>query len=906
MAKKRLQKWLAFCLAVSMLMGTTAMAADSETINNPDGTVTIKTTQTKSSEKEDGNTLVVVEIEKKTDGTTNKGVKVDRDEKRTESTVKNENGKKLDYHWVEEGTDIRDWATPEDETDPSVTVDLIPGKQTEASASETTVSGDVQQGEDDKEYDYTKTTEYDRTVTATTGEVRTEIHDADTGLVGEKNTVLKPLKPVYDETDVPYSSKNEVGTGKKGVFDRNYLSGQKLDCLTLENGIKIWLNDYDHLISNIYVPEGVEVPEDFNYTVGMKVSDWINGKNRPAGSTYKNDVAVHNINNWYDKDGNMIFSEDGEFMYVGTGEHSKYFAGIVKVIYQKQPVLDENGEAVLDENGNPVMEVVTDENGNPVIEKLVNNVNGTDHTSGGELLDEIVPEYAIDGGFSGSRAQNFMLMDKNGNRVYAYCCDVQTGTAEGVWYNVSNLEDSDYYTPEAENHIRSIVMNGYWGTSDVQKEDGTYETGSLEGIKAKLLAAVENGEIERYVKVPVRDTSDAGAGKIQVDENGEPIYQDEEMDLMEIISGMTEGEALLATQAAIWSFANGSEGATSGIDGPIVVTPDWYRNHQLAYGKIEKEPLDDEGGVRVAALYSWLMNLDTDESMDVVVNEQNFVKDVSLTVYDKSADHENNFDNDDANDVYDTELNFKLAFVPGDNDDLLVQISYTDLDGKPVNVVRRLAGENEEGQSYETIEPELDGSYIVEGLKLSENEDFNFDLRLEGTQYLEKGVYVYAPVGGRDVSQTFVGVAEGERNVDVSMGMTIRFDVDEDNHIRAERHWREEGPDLEPGDDDIIPPTGDDDDDTPKGDDDDDDTTIGDDDVPKDEFPGDDDDTDEIPEEDTPKAEIPAEDIPEEDVPLADVPKTGDVSALWFALSALSGAGLVGLNLTGKKREDEE
>ena len=41
--------------------------------------------------------------------------------------------------------------------------------------------------------------------------------------------------------------------------------------------------------------------------------------------------------------------------------------------------------------------------------------------------------------------------------------------------------------------------------------------------------------------------------------------------------------------------------------------------------------------------------------------------------------------------------------------------------------------------------------------------------------------------------------------------------------------------------------------------------------------------------------------IPEEDVPLADVPATGDISALWMALSALSGAGLV---LTCKKRED--
>ena len=50
-----------------------------------------------------------------------------------------------------------------------------------------------------------------------------------------------------------------------------------------------------------------------------------------------------------------------------------------------------------------------------------------------------------------------------------------------------------------------------------------------------------------------------------------------------------------------------------------------------------------------------------------------------------------------------------------------------------------------------------------------------------------------------------------------------------------------------------------------------------------------------------PVVEEPAE-IAEEEVPLADVPKTGDVSALWLALTALSGSGLTGLGILGKKR----
>ena len=39
---------------------------------------------------------------------------------------------------------------------------------------------------------------------------------------------------------------------------------------------------------------------------------------------------------------------------------------------------------------------------------------------------------------------------------------------------------------------------------------------------------------------------------------------------------------------------------------------------------------------------------------------------------------------------------------------------------------------------------------------------------------------------------------------------------------------------------------------------------------------------------------------------MAEVPKTGDMSALWLALSALSGTGLAGVSLLGRKKQDEE
>ena len=66
-----------------------------------------------------------------------------------------------------------------------------------------------------------------------------------------------------------------------------------------------------------------------------------------------------------------------------------------------------------------------------------------------------------------------------------------------------------------------------------------------------------------------------------------------------------------------------------------------------------------------------------------------------------------------------------------------------------------------------------------------------------------------------------------------------------------------------------------------------------------------------IEEEEPPLAMLPDEEVPlailpEEEVPLALLPATGDASALWMILSALSGTGLVGVSILGRKKRDEE
>ena len=71
------------------------------------------------------------------------------------------------------------------------------------------------------------------------------------------------------------------------------------------------------------------------------------------------------------------------------------------------------------------------------------------------------------------------------------------------------------------------------------------------------------------------------------------------------------------------------------------------------------------------------------------------------------------------------------------------------------------------------------------------------------------------------------------------------------------------------------------------------------------EIPDDSTPLDPTPGEDLDDPDVPTTDLPDEDIPMAEVPQTGDASALWLALTALSGSGLAGLGFLGRKKRDE-
>lgn len=444
--------------------------------------------------------------------------------------------------------------------------------------------------------------------------------------------------------------------------------------------------------------------------------------------------------------------------YVGTGEHSKYYVYVAYVEYDK----NEDGSTKVDEDGNYVIKQLRryDDVNSPSL-----TVNGVETT---DLFTEIGLESPYDNP-GGSRPFLFAMKDRLGQAYYGYCCDLDTPTNDGFYYTIANLEDSDYYgSEESEAHIRSIVMNGYWGTTGIPDENGAYAFGSLELLKQKLIAYIDaNPELNTSLNAPVLDRNN----KYQpvVDEAGNVVTATKTM--KEMVEGLTSGEALLATQAAIWTYANGSYDVLNGKDGSIILDPDGYKwNHDAmgssknAGGYTNGEAMDDFASTAVDFLYTWLINLDTEEESTTVINDKNFIEDLTLEIGNKVVDTEEN-------DVYAVDVSFELGFVPGEKDDLSVELTY----GESA-ISKKLAGEGAD------ITKRGD-RYVIEGLEIPENEIATFAIRLHGKQYLERGAYVYLAHGGREKSQNFVGVTEGEKVVDVSKSVEFSYEADESKTV---------------------------------------------------------------------------------------------------------------------------
>lgn len=308
----------------------------------------------------------------------------------------------------------------------------------------------------------------------------------------------------------------------------------------------------------------------------------------------------------------------------------------------------------------------------------------------------------------------FVLENEAGEKFYVYCADFEVDPELTFRYSMENLEDADYYNDAAAARIRAIAMNGYWGTSE--------GVGSLDAVK-KLM-------------------EDSG------------LFTQKEID------SLTPGEALTATQAAIWKYGNsGSTKFGSDIVGA------YYNGSSFNY---------NYSNATVQKLYDYLITLSEDATdSTTLITENHFATEASITVGDKAEDVLANLDDNDDNDVYNTSVSFSLLVEPDKkSDDLVVTV----LDGSN-NVIRkvRLAGDssNDDASVFGTVTKDGD-MYTINDLQIAEG--VNITLNLAGTQHLDKGVYLYtSEIREDESSQTFVGLAEGDRDVDLSVN--LKFEV---------------------------------------------------------------------------------------------------------------------------------
>ena len=366
-------------------------------------------------------------------------------------------------------------------------------------------------------------------------------------------------------------------------------------------------------------------------------------------------------------------------------------------------------------------------------------------------------------GTSEGHITNFIyeLSDKDGTKFYGYCVDLATDANRGYFYEIENLEDQDYYqntttngvlNTDATDKLRAIALNGFWGTS-------TYETDANGNIVYEKDANGNTVVDDEGNPVPVIQTGSLQAVKNLLIEKG---YETE-------AAGLTEGMALAATQAAIWVYGNCDP--NRGVNKADIV--DKYVSNATVSKSDEKiiqtlfNVLSELPGINKDAAEAGTNILDETDFLGSSITVLNKVEDVLDEEYTDETTRfteDLNADSDKSNDVYETNIGFKLAIVPGEHEDDALSVYIIDDHDK---IIRTETLENAHKGN---------GEYEVTGVVLQEGVTIN--LKISGTQHLDQGVYLYTSEKiDSKPSQTFISVAEGKRNV--SLDVNMKFTVDE-------------------------------------------------------------------------------------------------------------------------------
>ena len=318
---------------------------------------------------------------------------------------------------------------------------------------------------------------------------------------------------------------------------------------------------------------------------------------------------------------------------------------------------------------------------------------------------------------NGTEHKPRQFMIKKGNEVrYVYCTEL--GTDISRWssygeneYSKAGSNNGDLLWDNATGtvaQIRTVALNGFWGTAS--------GLGSLEAVKDLMRRHGLSTDADR----------------------------------------LTVGMAVAATQGAIWEFGVSGDRKNASFGDDCVT---------LDYETGEAPSTADEK--TILALRDLLVDLAKGNKPGGTAQEigKNAITGAALTIRDRvtttNAKNEEVVKTDSSgSELYDADLSFTLGVTPSSiNGDLIVVISD---ENNNFSVTRRLAGDDSTGK-YDKIYPNADGSYTITGLQLAENVKIN--LTISGTQHLDDGVHIYR----NDDWQDFVGLSILEKKVELNV-----------------------------------------------------------------------------------------------------------------------------------------
>lgn len=253
---------------------------------------------------------------------------------------------------------------------------------------------------------------------------------------------------------------------------------------------------------------------------------------------------------------------------------------------------------------------------------------------------------------------------------------------------------------------------------------------------------------------------------------------------------------MTATQYAIWKNSN------------VMDQVEFFNSYEKT-DKPAKES-NQEDVELIFKYYRYLVKLEPKATLEMkstqkmVINENNFLEKVTITVKEKPADHQDNLDDNDKNDAYLVDISFKLGVQPNDGDSLVMRITC----GGETVATGRIAGTSTD-PTETVLKADDDGVFTFENIVMNEGED-EFEFYLQGNQRLEKAAQLFLSEqaeadGEMTYSQPLVSLMSGTREVGVMLNINFNLEVDDDM-VSEEHVWRTEktitpDPEEDPKDD---------------------------------------------------------------------------------------------------------